>query len=79
MSFERRILLVDDEVNLRRVLAAILSRAEGEWGRSREYLDLLVDALAREGLDDPAMVRLRDLVDAHDELIAGIPACAFDP
>jgi len=52
--------LPDDEV------AAILARAEGEMGRCREYLDLLVDALAREGLDDAAMVRLRDLVDAHE-------------
>jgi len=46
--------------------AAIIARAEGEWGRCREYLDLLVAALEREGLEDPAMVRLRDLVDIHD-------------
>lgn len=46
--------------------APIIARAAGEWGRCREYLDLLVDALEREGLEDPAMVRLRDLVDLHD-------------
>ena len=47
--------------------AAIIARAEGEWGRCREYLDLLVDALDREGLEDAGMVRLRDLVDRHEE------------
>ena len=47
--------------------AAIIARAEGDWGRCREYLDLLVAALAREGLEDVAMVRLRDLVDRHEE------------
>ena len=46
--------------------AAIIARAEGDWGRCREYLDLLVAALEREGLEDPAMVRLRDLVDRHE-------------
>ncbi len=46
--------------------AAIIARAEGEWGRCREYLDLLVDALEREGLEDADMVRLRDRVDHHD-------------
>jgi cation transport protein ChaC len=52
--------LPDDEA------AAIIARAEGDWGRCREYLDLLVDALDREGLEDAAMVRLRDLVDHHE-------------
>ena len=52
--------LPDDEA------AAIIARAEGDGGRCREYLDLLVAALAREGMEDPAMVRLRDLVDLHD-------------
>ncbi len=52
--------LPDDEA------AAIIARAEGDWGRCREYLDLLVEALEREGLEDPAMVQLRDLVDKHD-------------
>jgi cation transport protein ChaC len=47
--------------------AAIIARAEGDWGRCREYLDLLVATLEREGLEDPAMVRLRDLVDHHEE------------
>lgn len=47
-------------------IAAIIARAAGKWGRCREYLDLLVAALEREGLEDPAMVRLRDLVDAHE-------------
>lgn len=47
-------------------IAAIIARAAGDWGRCREYLDLLVAALEREGLEDPAMVRLRDLVDAHE-------------
>lgn len=47
-------------------IAAIIARAAGKWGRCREYLDLLVAALDREGLEDPAMVRLRDLVDAHE-------------
>ncbi len=47
-------------------VAAIIARAEGEMGRAREYLDLLVAALEREGLEDSAMVRLRDLVDIHD-------------
>ena len=47
--------------------AAIIARAEGDWGRCREYLDLLVATLEREGLEDPAMVRLRDLVDRHEE------------
>jgi cation transport protein ChaC len=46
--------------------AAIIARAAGKWGRCREYLDLLVAALDLEGLQDPAMVRLRDLVDKHD-------------
>lgn len=46
--------------------AAIIARAEGDWGRCREYLDLLVEALEREGVEDSAMVRLRDLVDVHD-------------
>lgn len=52
--------LPDDEA------AAIIARAAGEWGRCREYLDLLVAALDLEGMQDPAMVRLRDLVDRHD-------------
>ena len=47
--------------------AAIIARAEGDWGRCREYLDLLVAALEREGLEDADMVRLRDLVDLHDD------------
>lgn len=46
--------------------AAIIARAEGELGRCREYLDLLVEALEREGLEDPSMVRLRGLVDRHE-------------
>ena len=46
--------------------AAIIARAAGDWGRCREYLDLLVAALEREGLEDAAMVRLRDLVDRHE-------------
>lgn len=48
-------------------VAAIIARADGDLGRCREYLDLLVAALESEGLDDPAMVRLRDLVDGHEE------------
>jgi len=52
--------LPEDEV------AAIIARAEGELGRAREYLDLLVAALDREGLEDEAMVRLRDRVDFHE-------------
>ena len=46
--------------------AAIIARAEGDLGRCREYLDLLVAALGREGLEDEDMVRLRDLVDRHE-------------
>ena len=46
--------------------AAIIARAEGDWGRCREYLDLVVATLEREGLEDQAMVRLRNLVDRHE-------------
>jgi len=46
--------------------AAIIARAAGDWGPCRDYLDLLLAALAREGLEDPDMVRLRELVDRHD-------------
>lgn len=46
--------------------AAIIARAEGDLGRCREYLDLLVAALGREDLEDEGMVRLRDLVDRHE-------------
>ena len=48
-------------------VAEIICQAEGEKGRCREYLDLLVLSLEREGIHDESMLRLLDLVNQYEK------------
>jgi glutathione-specific gamma-glutamylcyclotransferase len=46
-------------------VARIVAGASGENGPCRDYLAATVDALARHGIDDPALSALRAIVDNH--------------
>mgnify|MGYP001188468696 FL=1 len=48
-------------------VAEIIFQAEGQMGRCREYLDLLVLALEREGIHDDNMLRILDLVNKYEK------------